>query len=146
MRNILLLLFTAFSTATAALAQPSPVGIWKTIDDKTGEAKSHLEVYEQGGQYYGKVVKLLKSSPDKKCTECPGSKKNQPILGMVVLEGMKPHEDYWRKGKILDPESGNEYGCTIWFEKGKPNELKVRGIHWTGLYRTQTWYRVNQGS
>ncbi len=30
----------------------------------------------------------------------------------------------------------------MWFEKGQPDELRVRGKHWTGLYRTQTWYRV----
>ncbi|MCB0553408.1 MAG: DUF2147 domain-containing protein [Phaeodactylibacter sp.] len=142
MKNSLFLLFIAMFLGVAALAQPSPVGVWKTIDDKTGEAKSYIEIYEQGGQYFGKVSKLLVSSPDKKCTECPGKKKGQPILGMVVLEGMKPYQDYWKKGSILDPETGNEYGCTIWFENGNPDELKVRGIHWTGLYRTQAWYRV----
>ena len=135
-------LLIASLLAVAAGAQSSPVGVWKTIDDKTGEAKSHLEIYEQGGEYHGKVVKLLKSEPDKKCTECPGKKKNQPIMGMVVVEGLKPQDGHWKKGKILDPENGSEYGCTVWFEKGKPDELKVRGIHWTGLYRTQTWYRV----
>jgi uncharacterized protein (DUF2147 family) len=140
-KNVLLLLI-ATAMATVAWAQSSPTGVWKTIDDKTGEAKSHVEIYEQGGQYYGKVVKLLKSSPDKKCTECPGKKKDQPILGMVLVEGLKAQDGYWKKGKILDPESGNEYGCTVWFEKGKPDELKLKGIHWTGLYRTQTWYRV----
>jgi len=31
-------------------AQTTPVGTWKTIDDVTGEAKSHLELYEQDGQ------------------------------------------------------------------------------------------------
>jgi uncharacterized protein (DUF2147 family) len=47
----------------------------------------------------------------------------------------------WKGGKILDPEKGKEYSCTMWFEAGKPDELKVRG--WFGpVYRTQTWYRV----
>lgn len=140
-KNVLILLI-ATAMATVAWAQSSPAGVWKTIDDKTGEAKSHVEIYEQGGQYYGKVVKLLKSSPDKKCAECPGKKKDQPILGMVLVEGLKAQDGHWKKGKILDPESGSEYGCTVWFEKGKPDELKLKGIHWTGLYRTQTWYRV----
>jgi len=123
-------------------AQSSPTGVWKTIDDETGEAKSHIEIYEQDGQYHGKIVKLLKSEPDKVCTECPGKKKNKPLMGMVILEDLKPYDDYWRKGNILDPESGSEYGCTVWFEGGQSDKLKVRGIHWTGLYRTQTWHRV----
>jgi uncharacterized protein (DUF2147 family) len=128
--------------AVGAMAQSSPKGIWKTIDDETGEAKSHIEIYEQNGKYYGKIVKLLLSAPDKKCAECPGNRKNKPLMGMVILEELKPYSDYWRKGTILDPESGSEYGCTVWFEDRNPDELKVKGIHWTGLYRTQTWHRV----
>ena len=124
------------------LIAQSPTGIWKTIDDETGEAKSHVEIYEQGGQYFGKVVKLLKSDPDTICDECKGDKKDKPVLGMVILESLKPVKDYWGSGTIMDPENGKEYGCSIWFEEGKEEELKVRGKHWTGLYRTQTWYRV----
>ena len=135
-----ILALAAFSTLS--LAQPSPIGTWKTIDDNTGEAKSHVEIYENGGKLYGKIAKLLKSSHDKACEECPGKKKGKPLMGMLVIEGLEPYKDYWRKGTIMDPENGNEYGCSIWFENGNADELKVRGKHWTGLYRTQTWYRV----
>lgn len=123
-------------------AQDSPVGTWKTIDDATGEAKSHIKIYQQDGKYYGKVVKILTDKPDAICEECSGDKKNQAVLGMVIIEGLKPYRDYWKNGDILDPEDGSEYGCTVWFEEGKTEELKVRGIHWTGLYRTQTWHKV----
>ncbi len=123
------------------LAQ-SPAGVWKTIDDGTGEAKSHVEIYEHNGQFFGKIVKLLSSDPDTVCDECSGDKKDKPVLGMVILEALKPVRDYWGKGTILDPANGKEYGCSVWFENGKNKELKVRGKHWTGLYRTQTWYLV----
>lgn len=142
-RNLSYLLPICLVLAFSSLnAQNSPVGIWKTIDDKTGEAKSHVEIYEQDGAFFGRVTQLLKSSPDKKCEECPGKKKDQPILGMVVLEALRPYRDYWKNGTILDPENGNEYGCSIWFENENTDELRVRGKHWTGLFRTQTWYRV----
>jgi len=125
-------------------AQSSPAGVWKTIDDETGEAKSHVEIYKaKDGSYEGKIVRLLQSAQDKKCAECPGDRKNQPLVGMVILEGLKAYDDYWKKGEILDPESGKEYRCSVWFEEGQKDELKLRGYHWTGLYRTQTWYRVN---
>ncbi|MCG8327868.1 MAG: DUF2147 domain-containing protein [Chitinophagales bacterium] len=124
------------------MAQSNPVGIWKTIDDETGEAKSHVEIYEQGGKYHGKIIKLLLKPADSVCEKCPGKRKNKKVVGMVIIEDLKPYDDYWKKGNILDPESGSEYGCSIWFEDGEPDELKVRGIHWTGLYRTQTWHRV----
>lgn len=124
------------------MAQSSPVGIWKTVDDETGEEKSHVEIYEQGGKYHGKIIKLLQKPADTVCEKCPGNRKNKKVVGMIIIEDLKAYEDYWKKGNILDPESGSEYGCTIWFEDGESDELKVRGIHWTGLYRTQTWHRV----
>jgi len=143
-------MFKSFSTTIVVVAlmaanlcaQSTPVGTWKSIDDKTSEEKSHIEIYEQGGKFYGKVAQILTDNKDAICEDCSGKKKNQPVLGMVILEDMSAHDDYWKNGSILDPENGSTYGCSIWFEDGKPDELKVRGKHWTGLYRTQTWYRV----
>ena len=120
----------------------SPIGTWKTVDDKSGEEKSYVDIYAEESNLHGKITKLLRDDAKELCDQCPGDRKMKPILGMVILENLKPYKNYWRKGKILDPESGNEYGCSIWFEEGRPDELKVRGKHWTGLYRTQTWYRV----
>ena len=124
-------------------AQNSPTGIWKSVDDKTGEAKSHLEIYEENGKYFGKIVKLLARGPETICEKCPGAKKNKKLVGMVIIEDLVKKDDYWKNGSILDPESGKEYSCSIWFEDGNAEELKVRGKHWTGLYRTQTWYKVD---
>ena len=139
-----IILILSFGFGANLTAQTSPQGVWKTIDDDGKTEKSHVEIYNQDGKFYGKVTALLDSDddPNPLCDECSGSKKNQPVLGMVILEGLKAHEDYWKNGTILDPENGNEYGCSVWFEDGKTDELKVRGKHWTGLYRTQTWYRV----
>jgi uncharacterized protein (DUF2147 family) len=140
------LLFTIallLGAAAATVAQNSPVGVWKTIDDETGEAKSHVEIYKaDDGSYEGKITRLLRSPQDKKCAECPGDRKNKKLVGMVIVEDLKRTEDYWEKGEILDPESGNTYRCSVWFEDGKQDELQLRGYHWTGLYRTQTWYRL----
>ncbi len=133
-----------FFVANVVLAQSSPAGIWKTIDDKTGEAKSHVEIYEKNGKWYGKISTLLQKPADTVCEKCPGKKKDKPLVGMVIVEGLESYKNYWRNGTILDPESGNEYGCSIWFENGNKDELKVRGKHWTGLYRTQTWYKVKK--
>lgn len=54
-----------------------------------------------------------------------------------MFEKMKPSKASWKKGKILDPENGNEYDCELWIEDGN---LKVKGKHGTGFSRTQTWY------
>lgn len=128
--------------ATVTAQSSSPFGVWKSIDDKTGEAKSHVEVYQKNGKMYGKIIKILTDKPNAKCDECKGEKKGQPVNGMVIIEGMQEVEGTWKNGTILDPQNGNVYGCVVWVETEKPNELKVRGKHWTGIYRTQTWFRV----
>lgn len=143
MKNRLLsLLVLLLVSSGALLAQYSPVGVWKTIDDKSGEPRSHVEIFEQNGKFHGKVVRLLRKGPETRCENCSGAKKNQLILGMTIVENLRAAEGFWQGGTILDPESGNEYTCSVWFDRGQPNELRVRGRHWSGLYRTQTWYRV----
>lgn len=134
---LLMLLFASYG-------QSGLVGTWKTIDDETGEAKSHVEIYQQNGKFYGKIIKLLAADPGVLCDKCDGKKKDKPVMGMVIVDGLQVYKDYWKKGTILDPKSGNEYKCSMWFEEGQTDALKVRGHHWTGLYRTQTWYRVEE--
>ncbi|MEO1626989.1 MAG: DUF2147 domain-containing protein [Bacteroidota bacterium] len=135
--SFVLLLFLALS----AFAQQSPVGIWRTVDDVTGEAKSHLEIFEKDGRLHGKVVKLLESPEDTICEECPGDKKNKPLMGMEILWGLKPYKEYWSYGKIMDPENGKTYKCSVWLESA--DKLKVRGyIGVSALGRNQYWYRV----
>ena len=119
----------------------SITGTWKTVDDETNEAKGHLDLFMGDGKLYGKISKLLKSTPDKRCDNCPGDRKNQPILGMIVLVDMKEKDGYWQSGNILDPEKGKWYSCKIWFKNGDPNTLVVRG-YIGPFYRTQYWYRV----
>ncbi len=118
-------------------AAQSPVGTWKTVDDDSGDARSYVEIYEKGGMLFGKITKLLDKDPGVLCAPCTGAKKGKPVLGLVIIEALKPYKDYWRKGTILDPENGKEYDCTIWLEDGT---LKVKGKHWSGFSRTQTWY------
>ncbi|MCI4651726.1 DUF2147 domain-containing protein [Phaeodactylibacter sp.] len=142
MKQLMLSLAVLLAAAISVQAQDAPTGVWKTVDDETGEAKSHVEIYKDGGMYHGKITKLLESSQDEVCDACPGSRKGKKLVGMVIVNDLEPYKDYWKNGTIMDPETGNEYGCSVWFEEGKPDELKVRGKHWTGVYRTQTWYRV----
>lgn len=142
--RILFFLFIFICSITALSAQGTVLGTWKTVDDKTGEAKSFVEVYENKGKVYGKITRLLSAEQDALCDACKGNKKNKPIRGMVIIEDMERSEDEFKGGKILDPETGNSYKCKIWLSKEDYNVLKVRGIHWTGIYRTQTWYRVEE--
>lgn len=119
----------------------SPIGIWKTIDDVSGKSKSHVEIYEENGKLKGKVVKLLEGATSSICKDCPGDKKNKPLIGMVVMEGLKKDGEKYSGGTILDPNKGKEYQCNIWLEKD--NVLTVRGfIGFSLIGRSQTWHRI----
>jgi uncharacterized protein (DUF2147 family) len=138
------LLFAIFALIGTFMNAQTLVGTWKTIDDATGEAKSYVQLYEENGKVYGKVTQLLRKNTDQNrvCDKCSDWRKDQKILTMMIVRDMQLDGTTWKGGKILDPEKGKEYKCTMWFESGKSNELKVRG--WIGpVFRTQTWYKVS---
>src|SRR5690554_8210852 len=49
-------------------------GKWKTIDDESGEAKSIVEIYQQNGKVYGKVIEIRNAS--KKNATCVEDRKS----------------------------------------------------------------------
>jgi len=120
------------------------VGKWKTIDDETGKAKSVVEIYKGGnGNYFGKITKLFVEpgeDPDPICDVCTGSKKNQKVIGMIIISNMeKTGANMWKNGTILDPGNGKTYDCKMWVEDGK---LQVRGyLGISALGRSQTWLK-----
>jgi uncharacterized protein (DUF2147 family) len=120
----------------------SALGVWEAFDEATSEPRSHIEIYEKNGLLYGRIIKLLTDPADSKCHKCDGELKDKPVVGMLVIYGLTAIDGKWKEGNILDPENGTYYGCTIWLEPGHSDLLKVKGIHWTGLSRTQTWHRV----
>lgn len=132
-------LFIFFFALSLAQAQ-SPVGIWKTVDDETNEAKSHIKIYEKGGKLYGRVVELLPAATTDVCNDCPGDKNGKHLTEVDIVWDMEPYKDYWSYGKIVDPANGKIYKCSIWLEDDK---LQVRGyIGFSLIGRTQTWYKI----
>lgn len=106
-------------------------GVWKTIDDETGQAKSLVQIYPYQGKMYGRVISLFKNQ-DKQAV---GIKGNPKIMGLDIIWDLQDKGERWKKGRILDPQNGKIYTCEIWRE-GK--NLIVRGK--IGPFgRNQTW-------
>lgn len=129
---------------SCAYAQSTPVGLWRNIDDKTGEAKAEIRISENAGVLSGQIVKRLAkdAKPDAVCDECKDDRKDKPIQGLEIIRGAKKAEgkDVWEDGKILDPENGREYKLRLTpIEGGK--KLEVRGS-FGPFGRTQTWVRA----
>lgn len=139
MKKLILTFAILFITTTFS---QSVIGKWKTIDDETGEAKSIVEIYENAGKVYGKVVEIFdEKRKHDLCKECSGVDKNKPIQGMVILRGLTKDEDEYSGGKIIDPKNGKIYKCTISLEN--KDKLKIRGyIGFSLIGRSQYWIRV----
>ena len=122
----------------------SPVGLWRTIDDSTGKAKSLVRIVEVNGEYRGTIEKLLREPNEDQnplCEKCIGDKKDKPVIGMTIITGMKADDKIFSGGTILDPNNGKTYKSKMWLEdQGK--KLHVRGfIGMALLGRTQIWLR-----
>ncbi len=129
--------------STVAFAQMTPEGLWRNVDDKTGEAMAEIRIATTpSGALNGKVEKALTESSEPNCTLCTDDRKDKPKLGMEIIRGAKKPESgaVWEGGKILDPENGKEYTLRMTpLDEGK--KLQIRG-YIGPFYRTQIWTRV----
>lgn len=131
-------------SSVAAMAQMTPVGLWRTIDDHDGTAKSEIRITETAGVVTGKIERDLnpKAKPDDKCVECKDERKDQPVIGLEILRDLKKADgkDVWEGGTVLDPNNGKVYKAKVTPIEGG-QKLQMRG--YIGFfYRTQTWIRI----
>lgn len=139
----------AFVLATAslvAMAQNTPAGLWKTIDDDGKTEKSQVRIVNNNGVYSGKVEKITDPAKAAEvCSKCDDERKDKPIVGMTIIWEIKQDAEdpgLWDGGQILDPAKGSSYKLRLKpIEGGK--KLEVRGYIGSPMFgRTQTWVRV----
>lgn len=103
-----------------------------------------FEVKKANGIYKGTVIAyddpeaLDKNNPDPELAK-------RKFIGIDMLSDFKydSGKNQWLEGTIYDGDSGKTYSCSLWFEKGKPNELRGRGyIGISLLGRTEVFQRV----
>lgn len=135
----------ALMAAAPAFAQvPSPVGLWKNIDDVSGKPKALIRITEENGVVQGKIEKLFRAAGEEQnpvCDKCTDARKNQPIIGMVFMSGLKKDGHEYNGGEILDPDNGKVYKSKLKVADGG-KKLEVRGYIGVPLLgRSQTWLR-----
>ena len=144
MKKLLITLALAAATGSA-LAQATPVGLWKTIDDETKKEKSLVRIKEVNGVFSGTVDRFLDPTTklDDVCEKCTDERKDKPVLGMTIIRNIKASADdkgIWDGGDILDPNNGKVYKARLKpVDGGK--KLEMRG-YIGPFYRTQVWLRV----
>jgi len=118
-------------------------GIWLT----GGKQPAKIQIYKSGEKFYGKIIWLKNPTENGKqrvdINNPDETKRSNPIIGLVMLNGFKfDGDDEWKGGDIYDPESGKTYSSYLYLKD--KNTLKVRGYVGISLFgRTETWTRTN---
>jgi uncharacterized protein (DUF2147 family) len=123
-------------------ANTTPVGVWKTVDDKTRQPRGLVRIFERNGELVAVVETSFNPKElDDVCDKCTDERKNQKVIGMEIVRGMRKKGSEYSGGEILDPDTGSIYKCRMVLEDGG-RRLVVRGfIGISMLGRSQVWYR-----
>ncbi len=136
------IVFAVLLTGPAWSASLSPVGTWRTFDDRSGRERGLVSIYETSTGLAGRIEATTDPAEGRHvCETCTDDRKGQPIIGLEILRGMHADGQAWDGGRILDPETGSVYRCEMHLEDGGA-KLVLRGyigISW--FCRTQTWIR-----
>ena len=83
-RLLLALLLSSTTIFSFAADVASPVGVWRTIDDKTGKEKSLVRITEVNGEFRGTIEKLFREPNE---DQNPKGKKLhvRGFIGMALL-------------------------------------------------------------
>lgn len=133
-----------FTSAAAWAQNNSAVGLWRTVDDETGKPKALVRITEENGALQGRIEKLFREQNEDqnpKCVACSDSRKNQPIIGMTIVSGLKKDGNEYTGGEILDPAKGKVYKSKATLREGG-KQLEVRGYIGAPMFgRSQVWHR-----
>ncbi|MFY7651685.1 MAG: DUF2147 domain-containing protein [Chitinophagaceae bacterium] len=135
MKCILLVVSLVVGSFFQVKAQQAILGKWLTP-----EKDGHIEIYEQGNKYFGKIVwgkdiRLDENNPKPEL-------RKRSLLGVTILNGFEYKNNQWINGTIYDPNNGKTYQCKMELEKGN-KVLRVRGfIGFSLLGRTELFTKV----
>jgi uncharacterized protein (DUF2147 family) len=131
--------------SSTARAQPTAAGLWEQVDEKSGKAESWFKITERGGAYQGAIVKIFGKPGDDEnwtCDKCEGDERGKPVLGLMLIKGMRRNGLAYENGTIMDPRDGAVYRALMNLSPdGKA--LEVRGYLGISLFgRSQIWNRL----
>ena len=124
--------------AVSGMALADPVGVWRTVDDETGQPKSLVRITNEGGKYVGRIQQVFSGNV---CNVCSGKYKGKNLSGVTVLWGVSSEGgNKYGGGTIMDPKNDKTYKVTM---TDNGNSMVVRGyVGISALGRNQTWQRV----
>jgi uncharacterized protein (DUF2147 family) len=144
---ILAITVLLFGAVLARAAEPSAVGLWEQVDEKTGKAESWFRITERNGVYEGAIVKVFDSPPGEDadhwtCDRCEGDEQGKRVIGLKLIKAMRRNGLNYENGTIMDPRDGQVYRALMRLTPDGQT-LEVRGYLGISLFgRSQTWNRL----
>jgi uncharacterized protein (DUF2147 family) len=141
------LVVLALSTSVGscrAESEPDIVGVWKTYDDATGRPAAVVRIFVERDAYVGRVEQVLDPEAPSRCPKCTGARHDQPIVGMLILTGLRRVDERYAGGEILDPDDGQVYRVEArLIDHGR--RLSLRGYIGLPIFgRSQVWQRMQE--
>jgi len=141
LRSLLLLSLLFLRGATLQAQDFIERNLWYN-EEKTAK----IQIYKASdNKFYGKVVWLkvpdLDGKPKTDVHNPDKSKRNDPIMGLLLLKGFKKDgEKEYSDGTIYDPKNGKTYKCKITAKEDKLDVHGYVGFSWIG--RTTVWTKA----
>ena len=106
------------------------VGRWFTLKNE-----GIVELFLEEDILKGRIVWMNTDKPLKDTHNKNKALRDRPLLGLLIIDGLKWNGERWDEGKVYDPDTGKSYDCLIWVADGK---LHLRG-HIGALGKTLKW-------
>ena len=128
-------------------SEPTVVGVWQQIDPGSGFVGGLISFKEKNGLWEGYIVKMYPKPGDPVdpvCAGCTDDRKDQPVLGIRLIQNAKRDGLSYEGGSILDPRNGSQYSVELTLAPDNET-LTVRGyLGITLLGQSQTWKRLHE--